>query len=121
MRKLNRVVALRRAVFQPLLLILWSCCAAIDAWALPAGFVYLDQAAPEIASTARYAGKDNFVGAPVDGYRVPRVVLSAPAAAALRQAAAALAPFGLGLKVFDGYRPRLCKNVNFCSAIRSML
>ena len=22
---------------------------------------------------------------------------------------------------FDGYRPRLCKNVNFCSALRSML
>ena len=110
MRKFSRLVALRRSVVQPLLLVLLCCCAAIDAWALPEGFVYLDEAAPEIATNARYAGKDNFVGAPVDGYRVARVVLNAPAASALRQAAAALAPFGLGLKVFDGYRPQSAVN-----------
>jgi len=84
--------------------------AAIDAWALPAGFVYLDEAAPEVIVNARYAGSDNFVGAPVDGYLVPRVVLTTPAATALRQVAKTLAPFGLGLKVFDGYRPQTAVN-----------
>lgn len=106
MRKFNRLLALRRMVVCWLLPVALCYCAAIDAWALPEGFVYLDEAAPEITSNARYAGKDNFVGVPVDGYRVARVVLSVPAATALRQAAAALAPFGLGLKVFDGYRPQ---------------
>ena len=106
MRKFNRVIALRRIIVRSLLSALLGCCAAVNARALPEGFVYLDEAAPEIACDARYAGKDNFVGAPVDGYRVARVVLSAPAAAALHQAAGALAPFGLGLKVLDGYRPQ---------------
>ena len=80
--------------------------AAQLAWALPDGFVYLDEAVPQAVGEARYAGSDNFVGLPVDGYRAPRVVLSQPAARALRQACATLAAFGLGLKVFDGYRPQ---------------
>jgi len=94
----------------PMLQMLVCCFAAIDAWALPAGFVYLDEAVPEVIANARYAGSDNFVGAPVDGYLVPRVVLTTPAAAALRQVAKTLAPFGLGLKVFDGYRPQTAVN-----------
>ena len=76
------------------------------AQALPTGFVFLDEAAPEVRTEARYAGENNFMGAPVDGYRSGRLALSAPAAAALRKAAAMLAPFGLGLKVFDAYRPQ---------------
>ncbi len=106
MRESNHMLALRWVIVRGLLPLLLCCCAAVDAWALPEGFVYLDEAAPEIACDARYAGKDNFVGAPVDGYHVARVVLSVPAAVALRQAASALAPFGIGLKVLDGYRPQ---------------
>ena len=89
-------------------LLLGGCLwfAATMACALPDGFVYVDEAVPQVVVSARYAGSDNFVGAPVDGYRVPRVVLSTPAAYALLQASTALAPFGLGLKVFDGYRPQ---------------
>ena len=100
----------RRTIALPILQMLLCCFAAIDAWALPAGFVYLDEAVPEVAVNARYAGSDNFVGAPVDAYLVPRVVLTTPAATALRQASATLAPFGLGLKVFDGYRPQKAVN-----------
>lgn len=81
--------------------------ASPGAWALPEGFVYLDEAVPSIVTDARYAGRDNFVGAPVDGYRAARVVLSQPAAEALGHVAQALMPFGLGLKVFDGYRPQM--------------
>ena len=88
------------------LLLALCCCAALPALALPTGFVYLDEAVPEVQIKARYAGSDNFVGMPIDGYRVSRVVLSAAAAKALRQVVTTLAPFGLGIKVFDGYRPQ---------------
>lgn len=74
--------------------------------ALPEGFVHLADAVPLAREDARYATADNFVGRPVDGYRAARVVLSEPAAAALREVTQALAPVGLGIKVFDGYRPQ---------------
>jgi D-alanyl-D-alanine dipeptidase len=102
----HRPVSPRRPARLPWLLGAWLWLAAPIACALPDGFVYLDEAVPQAVGEARYAGSDNFVGAPVDGYRAPRVVLSQPAAHALRQACATLAPFGLGLKVFDGYRPQ---------------
>lgn len=98
----------RRAWWRRLLQSLLSSCwlTASAVCALPAGFVYVDEAVPAASTEARYAGSDNFVGATIDGYRVPRVVLSEAAATALRQVTTTLAPFGLGLKVFDGYRPQ---------------
>ncbi|MCP5277795.1 MAG: M15 family metallopeptidase [Thiobacillus sp.] len=77
------------------------------ALALPEGFVYLSEAVPLAREEVRYATADNFVGRPVDGYRTARVVLSRPAAEALDKVARDLAPFGLGIKVFDGYRPQM--------------
>ena len=106
MKNYHRETSSWRACARPIVLMLLCACAAIDAWALPAGFVYLDEAVPAVVTNARYASSDNFVGAPVDGYRVARVVLTAPAATALARVSTALAPFGLGLKVFDGYRPQ---------------
>lgn len=53
----------------------------------------------------RYHGSDNFMGRPVDGYEDPVCLLSGEAARALTSAHAQLEPFGLGLKVFDCYRP----------------
>jgi D-alanyl-D-alanine dipeptidase len=76
------------------------------ALALPEGFVYLPDVVPLAREEARYATADNFVGRPVDGYRCARVVLSRPAAEALARVTRELAPFGLGIKVFDGYRPQ---------------
>lgn len=73
---------------------------------LPPGFVDVTLVEPTIRVELRYAGADNFVGRPVDGYRQPRVVLTRPAAQALARAQEALAPFGLGLLVYDGYRPQ---------------
>jgi D-alanyl-D-alanine dipeptidase len=54
---------------------------------------------------ARYAGSDNFTGAPLPGYEAPRALLRREAARALARVQARLRTGGLGLLVFDGYRP----------------
>ena len=79
---------------------------AQDRNALTQGFVYLDEAIPDIVIELKYTTGDNFVGQPIDGYEHGRAILSEPAAAALAEVQAALQPFGLGLKVFDAYRPQ---------------
>ena len=73
---------------------------------LPDGFVYLDEAIPDLVIDLRYATENNFVGQRIDGYRDARAILTAPAVAALAEVQAALRPFGLALKVFDAYRPQ---------------
>jgi len=74
--------------------------------ALPVGLVYLDAAVPGLVIDLRYATTENFPGQQVDGYRDAHAVLSVPAAQALAAVQAALQAFGLGLKVFDAYRPQ---------------
>jgi len=54
---------------------------------------------------ARYAGSDNFTGAPLPGYDANRALLRREAAAALARVQQRLAAEGLGLKIWDGYRP----------------
>ncbi len=58
-----------------------------------------------IVVEARYAGPDNFTGAPLPGYEANRALLRQEPAAALARVQAVLRPAGFGLKVFDGYRP----------------
>jgi D-alanyl-D-alanine dipeptidase len=74
--------------------------------ALPPSFVYLDQVAPSIEQAMRYAGAQNFTGAPVPGYTAPRCILTAVTAQALAAAQRELNVFGLGLRVYDCYRPQ---------------
>lgn len=54
---------------------------------------------------ARYAGANNFTGAPLPGYDAPRALLRREVAAALGRVQARLRTGGLSLLVFDGYRP----------------
>jgi D-alanyl-D-alanine dipeptidase len=54
---------------------------------------------------ARYAGAHNFTGAPLPGYLANRAFLRREAAAALARVQRRLAADGLGLEVWDGYRP----------------
>ena len=54
---------------------------------------------------ARYAGANNFTGARLPGYDAPRALLRREVAAALGRVQARLRSGGLGLLVFDGYRP----------------
>ncbi|WP_320172805.1 M15 family metallopeptidase [Maridesulfovibrio sp.] len=73
---------------------------------LPDEFCYLDNILSGAVYDVRYFGSDNFVGKRIDGYKADRVILTRDAAAALAGAQKDLAPFGLGLKIFDGYRPQ---------------
>lgn len=88
--------------------IFFSLLAALPAAAstLPNGFVYLDESVPGLHFDLRYAGHNNFIGEPIDGYLKARAILSRPAAQALERVQEELKPFGLGLKVFDAYRPQ---------------
>ncbi len=62
--------------------------------------------APTLRLDLRYATAGNFVGAPIDGYEAPRCWLTEPAARALAAAQAELSREGLGLVVWDCYRPQ---------------
>jgi D-alanyl-D-alanine dipeptidase len=73
---------------------------------LPEGFVYLDEVIPDAIYEVRYYTDYNFVGRRIDGYLVPRVVLTAEAAEALAGVAEEMRGRGLILKIFDGYRPQ---------------
>jgi zinc D-Ala-D-Ala dipeptidase len=58
-----------------------------------------------IQQDVRYATRNNFTGEPLPGYEAPRVLLRREVAAALGRVQAGLRSGGLGLRVFDGYRP----------------
>lgn len=73
---------------------------------LPAGFGYVANAIPTVIEAIRYYGTDNFIGVPIRGYEAPRCILSLPAIQALARVQQRLEPFGLGLKLFDCYRPQ---------------
>ncbi len=80
-------------------------CAAAHAAERPASFVDVAARVPGIAVEMRYAGEHNFVGVRIDGYERPVCLLTAQAAGALARVQHDLAERGLGLKVFDCYRP----------------
>jgi zinc D-Ala-D-Ala dipeptidase len=71
----------------------------------PGAFVDAATVVPGLIVDMRYAGTDNFVGRPIDGYAAPRCLLTRAAASALAAVAADIKPRGLVLKVFDCYRP----------------
>lgn len=93
-----------------LIILLWAWLAGLAGGAgagdLPQGFVYVQDLVPTIKLDMRYATSHNFVGRPIAGYIRPKAILTGPAAAALAKVQAELQPFGLGLKIFDAYRPQ---------------
>jgi D-alanyl-D-alanine dipeptidase len=70
-----------------------------------AGMVDIQSLVPDMALDIRYAGSENFVGAPIVGYDAPRCYLLLTAAHALQRVEQALREEGLRLKIFDCYRP----------------
>jgi D-alanyl-D-alanine dipeptidase len=73
---------------------------------LPRGFVYLTDFLPDIQLDLRYTGTNNFIGRRIDGYVEPRAILTRQATEAVSQVLSVLRERGLGLKVFDTYRPQ---------------
>jgi D-alanyl-D-alanine dipeptidase len=71
------------------------------------GFVYLDTIDPTIQVSLRYAGENNFVGAPVDGYNAERVIITQPIAEKLKKIQVELKQEGYSLVVYDAYRPQM--------------
>lgn len=71
----------------------------------PPGLCCLRSALAHARFSIAYAGSDNFMGQPIDGYGAPGAWLREPAAQALLGAEAALADLGLFMVIFDAYRP----------------
>lgn len=94
----------KKLVFVILLTII--CFQFLSANDLPKGFVYLDKIIPNMSLELRYIGSHNFLGVPVDGYEKEVCVISKDAAEALKKIQEELNSYGLGIKVFDTYRPQ---------------
>lgn len=81
-----------------------------NAQQLPNGFSYLLEIDPTIKKELRYYTTNNFIGRPIDGYKKDSLIISTPAAKALKKIQSKLKLDGLGLKVFDAYRPQQAVN-----------
>jgi len=88
------------------LLLVWHCQVAAQEGALPNGFVYVTEIVPDIKVELRYFTHNNFIGEPIDGYLAPKCILTRQAAEALKGVQEDLKRFGLGLKIYDAYRPQ---------------
>lgn len=95
-----------KVLFALLFLLLVPAYAAKDSPVLPSRLVYLKDVAPGIEQEIRYFGFHNFLGRPVKGYEAPECILSIDAAKALKSVQEELNASGLGLKVYDCYRPK---------------
>ena len=73
---------------------------------LQKGFEYLDEFIPTIVFDLRYGSEDNFTGKVVKGYENVRPISTTEMAKALKEVQIYLELRGLGLKIFDTYRPQ---------------
>jgi D-alanyl-D-alanine dipeptidase len=69
-------------------------------------FVYIHENNPDIVLDVRYFSEDNFMGTRVDGYHQAVILVSKQAAHVLSEVQKKLSQQGLGLKIFDAYRPQ---------------
>jgi D-alanyl-D-alanine dipeptidase len=70
-----------------------------------ASMVDIRSLVPDMAEDIKYAGTDNFTGAPVPGYRAAKCYLLKPAAQALARVERTLRKRHMRLKIWDCYRP----------------
>jgi D-alanyl-D-alanine dipeptidase len=78
---------------------------------LPQGFAYLADIDPSIIQDVRYATSNNFIGRPIAGYEREVIIITEVAGKLLKDMQQFLQPKGIGLKVFDAYRPQMaCDN-----------
>ena len=72
---------------------------------LPKDFVFLDEIVPQIKQEMMYASSNNFTGDVVRGYGVNRAIVTRQAADAIKRVNDELKQEGLGLLIYDAYRP----------------
>jgi D-alanyl-D-alanine dipeptidase len=70
-----------------------------------AGLISMQALVPDIVLDMRYAGSNNFVGEPIDGYEAPHCYLLEPVARALAQVELQLRAQHRRLRIYDCYRP----------------
>jgi zinc D-Ala-D-Ala dipeptidase len=78
----------------------------INSQTLPQGFSYVSEIDATIKKELRYSTSNNFTGQPIDGYIKDILIISTPAAKALKKIQTKLMLSGLSLKIFDAYRPQ---------------
>jgi len=66
----------------------------------------LPASVPPMELEIRYSTSNNFVGEPISGYGAARALLSIEAVQALSKVQIQLTKKGMGLKIFDAYRPQ---------------
>ncbi len=74
------------------------------------GFVYAQDIIDDLAVELRYCNDNNFVGEQIDGYNKEVVIMTTLAAKALRNVQDTLKKKGLGIKIYDAYRPQQAVN-----------
>ena len=103
----ERTDSMKTGLFLLPIAFLLSACASVQAepeeGASP--LVRARDVVPDLREEMRYFGENNFIGRPINGYNAPVCLLTEPAADALAKVAEDLGTTGLGLKVFDCYRP----------------
>jgi len=90
-----------------LFILMFSTLVSAD---LPKGFMYVQEKIPSIDLDMRYYSENNFVGRTIDGYLAPKAILTTEATLALLVVQNELKKFGIGLKVYDAYRPQKAVN-----------
>ena len=78
---------------------------------LPENFVLIKELIPSLVIEMRYGTNNNFTGRPIPGYGSRQAVITIATANALKKVQKELNKLGLGLKIFDAYRPQ--KAVNY--------
>jgi zinc D-Ala-D-Ala dipeptidase len=72
----------------------------------PNGFVDVQVYIPNVLVDSRYHSSDNFTQAPLPGYGVNKAWLRKEVVVALKKVQQSLEPLGLGLLIYDAYRPQ---------------
>lgn len=94
-------IELKSGVLIALLLLANSATAQI-----PAEFIDVRQVVRGVTIDLRYFSRNNFVGEFIDGYEEANMLMTRETAAALIPVENQLRAMGLGLKIFDAYRPQ---------------
>jgi len=87
--------------------LLWIGC---QTYQPPKGFDLIKNHLPNLTVELGYATNQNFMGRPVAGYEAPKELLTIECLKALEHVQTELEAMGLGLKLYDGYRPQKAVN-----------